>query len=337
MPPLRRAFTLIELLVVIAIIAILIALLLPALQQAREAARRMSCKNNLKQYGLALHNYVDVHGSLPSGHYFRGVFAGTRNLPFGGGTGFSWQSLILPFMDQAPLHNQFNFNVPIAHSGIAESNRNEKLAETPLAYARCPSDPAPTNSLIGDGGADLGEQTNAAVSSYKTNSGSFEENHLGLPHENQDWRNGLFHLDSMIKLRDVTDGLSATIAVGEVSWLQTPTGRIYGSTCPNCGYPHAPGELYIQSWRFMANTQHKMNLPKTANAEFRAESFGSAHVGGSQFLLLDGSVRFVGENIQHTECPWMPANPYDRSGGYAQYGLYQRLSSRADGAVIGEF
>src|SRR6187551_529490 len=160
MTALRRAFTLIELLVVIAIIAILIALLLPAVQQAREAARRMSCKNNLKQYGLALHNYADVHGSLPSGHYFRGMWAGARNIPFGGGTGFSWQSLILPFMDQAPLHNQFNFNVPIANSGMAEANRNEKLAETPLAYARCPSDPAPTNFLIGEGGADIGEQPN---------------------------------------------------------------------------------------------------------------------------------------------------------------------------------
>jgi prepilin-type N-terminal cleavage/methylation domain-containing protein len=336
MAVLRRAFTLIELLVVIAIIAILIALLLPAVQQAREAARRMSCKNNLKQYGLALHNYADVHGSMPSGHLFRGSFAGTRNLPFGGGTGFSWQSMILPFMDQAALHNQFNFGVPIAHTGYAESERNEKLAETPQAYARCPSDPAPSRALIGEGGT-LGEQLTAAVSSYKANAGSFEENHLGLPYENQDWRNGLFHLDSIIKLRDVTDGLSATIAVGEVSWLQTPTGRLYGSTCPNCGYPHAGNELWIQSWRFLANTQHKMNLPKTANAEFRAESFGSAHVGGSQFLLLDGSVRFVSENIQHTECPWTPANPYDRTNNYAGYGLYQRISSRGDGAVIGEF
>jgi prepilin-type N-terminal cleavage/methylation domain-containing protein/prepilin-type processing-associated H-X9-DG protein len=337
MLPRCRGFTLIELLVVIAIIAILIALLLPAVQQAREAARRMSCKNNLKQYGLALHNYIDVHGSIPPGHQFRGHFAGTRNLPFGGGTGFAWQTLILPFLDQAPLYHQFNTSVPIAHSGIAESERNEKLAETAQAFARCPSDPAPSNSLIGEGGADLGEQKNAAVSSYKANSGSFEENHLGLPYENQDWRNGLFHLDSRVKLRDVTDGLSGTIAVGEVSWLQTPTGRLYGSTCPNCGYPHAPGELYIQSWRFMANTQHKMNLPKTANAEFRAESYGSAHAGGSQFLFMDGSVRFVSENIQHTECLWSAANPYDRNGNYAAYGLYQRISSRADGAVVGDF
>src|SRR5436190_12071152 len=132
MAALRRAFTLIELLVVIAIIAVLIALLLPAVQQAREAARRMSCKNNLKQYGLALHNYADTHGSLPSGHYFRGFWAGTRSFPYGGGTGFSWQSLILPYMDQAPLHNQFNFSVPIAHSSYPEAEKNEKLAETPL-------------------------------------------------------------------------------------------------------------------------------------------------------------------------------------------------------------
>src|SRR5687767_15656460 len=115
----RFGFTLIELLVVIAIIAILIALLLPAVQQAREAARRTQCKNNLKQLGLALHNYLDVHGRFPIGQQFRGTWDGTNDsagAAGNGGTGFAWGSYVLPFIDQAPLYNQFDFNVPIANT-----------------------------------------------------------------------------------------------------------------------------------------------------------------------------------------------------------------------------
>lgn len=103
----RRGFTLIELLVVIAIIAVLIALLLPAVQQAREAARRTQCKNNLKQIGLALHNYHDAHDCFPPGQ-IRGW-----NGSFDSGNGFAWGALILPFMDQANLYNLLNPSIPI--------------------------------------------------------------------------------------------------------------------------------------------------------------------------------------------------------------------------------
>src|SRR6266542_1460478 len=111
-------FTLIELLVVIAIIAILIALLLPAVQQAREAARRTQCRNVLKQFGLALHNYHDTFRAFPPGHLHRGLFDGvadTANAAGNGGTGFDWTTMMLPYMDQAPLYNQFNLNVPISN------------------------------------------------------------------------------------------------------------------------------------------------------------------------------------------------------------------------------
>src|SRR3954463_8669310 len=101
----RFGFTLIELLVVIAIIAILIALLLPAVQQAREAARRTQCKNNLKQIGLALHNYHDVFGCIPPGY----IDIGTPNSPTVYDGGWSWASMILPQIDQAPLFNSFDF------------------------------------------------------------------------------------------------------------------------------------------------------------------------------------------------------------------------------------
>src|SRR5262245_48859233 len=104
-----RGFTLIELLVVIAIIAILIALLLPAVQQAREAARRTSCKNNLKQLGIALHSYHDAHRTLPPGYLYR---PNTGSTPPSNAAGFSWGAMSLPFLDQANLYQQFNWNVP---------------------------------------------------------------------------------------------------------------------------------------------------------------------------------------------------------------------------------
>ncbi|MFG0295400.1 MAG: DUF1559 domain-containing protein, partial [Maioricimonas sp. JB045] len=106
----RRGFTLIELLVVIAIIAILVALLLPAVQQAREAARRSQCKNNLKQIGLALHNYHDTHGSFPPGYIARYVSA-TDPASAETGPGFAWGTMILPFLDQSPTYNQLNFSL----------------------------------------------------------------------------------------------------------------------------------------------------------------------------------------------------------------------------------
>src|SRR5688572_26000357 len=105
----RSAFTLVELLVVIAIIGVLVALLLPAVQTARESARRMKCSNQLKQFGLALHNYHDTHNSFPAGHMFRGIFDGNAT-DAQGGSGFGWGTAILPYIEQLSLYNQFNFS-----------------------------------------------------------------------------------------------------------------------------------------------------------------------------------------------------------------------------------
>src|SRR5262245_46944238 len=104
-----RAFTLVELLVVIAIIGVLVALLLPAVQMARESARRMRCANQLKQFGTAMHNYVDNYKAFPIGHMFRGIFDGDAT-DGDGGSGFSWGSAILPYIEQNTLYEQFNFS-----------------------------------------------------------------------------------------------------------------------------------------------------------------------------------------------------------------------------------
>jgi len=336
-PRRRSGFTLIELLVVIAIIAILIALLLPAVQQAREAARRTQCKNNLKQFGLALHNYLDVHGRFPIGHQFRGAWDGVADsagTAGNGGTGFSWGSALLPFIDQAPLYNQFDFNVPIANTSIPGSVKNATLAETVIPVILCPSDTAPPRAAVGAAGA-IGRQLNAAVSSYKGSAGSYNGNQAGWPFNNQDRRNGLFYRDSSIQLRDITDGTSNTIAIGEVCWAQHENSRFYGSVFPQVGYTD---DSNGQSNRFMAMTQDAMNLPVLAsnNAE-RADAFSSVHAGGCHFVLCDGSVRFVSENIHHTNNLWLATDPYNRANGGAGYGTYQRLGSRADGLVLGEF
>jgi len=340
----RPGFTLIELLVVIAIIAILIALLLPAVQQAREAARRTQCKNNLKQFGLALHNYLDVHGRFPIGHQFRGTWDGTADsagAAGNGGTGFAWGAAVLPFVDQGPLYNQFDFNAPIANTSIPASQKNTKLAETVIPIIRCPSDIAPNNANIG-GAAAIGRQTNAAVASYKGSSGSYNGNQGGWPFNVQERRNGLFYRDSSIQLRDVSDGTSNTIAIGEVCWTQHENCRFYGSVDPAVGHASTVNDNG-QSNRFMGMTQDAMNLPvlttppPNGNNGERADAFSSQHVGGCHFVLCDGSVRFVSENIQHTNNLWVAADPYNRSSSGAGYGTYQRLGSRADGLVLGEF
>ena len=341
----RRAFTLIELLVVIAIIAILIALLLPAVQQAREAARRTQCKNNLKQFGLAFHNYLDVTNRFPPGIQFRGMWDGTPDTPGAtgdGGTGFAWGSQILPYMDQAPLYNQFNFNVPIANTGIAASVVNTRLAATVLPMVRCPSDIAPATDNVGGAGL-LGSIRPSAVSSYKANAGSYNNNPGGWPTQPQDRRNGLFYKDSSIALRDLTDGTTNTLVLGEVAWIAPMNARYFGGVDPDLGYSIDGMGNAGQAQRFMATTQYAMNLPvlttpaPNGNQPERAESFSSFHEGGANFVLGDGSVRFISENIQHTTFLWDANNPYDRTNNGAGYGIYQRLASRADGLVIGDF
>jgi prepilin-type N-terminal cleavage/methylation domain-containing protein len=188
----RTAFTLIELLVVIAIIAVLIALLLPAVQQAREAARRSQCKNNLKQVGLALHNYHDTHNVLPPAFF-------TQH-------GWTSTTFLLPYLDQAPMYNRLNVNGPI---NLADASILA-LAKTPLPVFLCPSSP----ETAPDANPDIAVVVNSttyriAVSNYLPISG------------NQDIRctttsvNGIFYMNSRTQFRDITDGMSNTFAFSE--------------------------------------------------------------------------------------------------------------------------
>ncbi len=281
-PRARRGFTLIELLVVIAIIAILIALLLPAVQQAREAARRANCKNNLKQIGLALHNYHDVSAAFPSG--WIGVTNGRASVL--GESGFAWGTMILPYLDQAPLYRQFNFSSPL------DASPNRALLAQHLTVYQCPSDPKPETFQTADR---TGNPVQMATANYAGVFGTVElddcyTSPAGTPPvspEGQCLSDGMFYHNSAVKIRDITDGASNTLIVGERTTFQDPTnGPFYGTWAGALpGVDDAPG-------RFMG---HAGDVPNIAND---IEDFGSSHVGGAHFVMADGHVVFISENIQ---------------------------------------
>jgi prepilin-type N-terminal cleavage/methylation domain-containing protein/prepilin-type processing-associated H-X9-DG protein len=348
----NRGFTLIELLVVIAIIAVLIALLLPAVQQAREAARRTQCKNNLKQIGLAIHNYFDTHNVLPQGHLWHA--ASSTNTALGGGAGWAWSAYLLPYLDGQNLYNMFNFNLSIADyqptvTGGAGPQVtplvNTPLVATPMPWARCPSSIAPENFFWGGGGNP--NWLLLAVSSYKASAGSYDQAHTYLlqqGHTNEEL-NGLFFRGNKVSFRDITDGLSNTIAVGESNWATwAPPGantqygaRLYGIVHPVGAAGTGQGCANSGTNVLLSMTWRPMNPPANTIGGAASESFHSPHEGGVHFLFADGSVHFLSENIQHTQMNWDANNPFDRNNGGRNFGIYQRLGARNDGLVIGEY
>ncbi|MCA9006820.1 MAG: DUF1559 domain-containing protein [Planctomycetaceae bacterium] len=285
----RRAFTLIELLVVIAIIAILIALLLPAVQQAREAARRSSCKNNFKQIGLALHNYHDTHRVFPPGYCRAGTDIYNNFI--------GWGTFILPFLDQANLYNQIQskggFNNKWYDSTFSTIGTIE--AKTVLPAYICPSDPM--------GG------TNSDISGYG------KSNYLMVGSKYPASAPVIaFGRNSDIRIRDLTDGVSNTMLGGERTTQGSNIGGIWiGATGASSGYKiHGAPQFLAESdpSLYLKSTQ----INGTTNAQY---GFSSAHVGGAHFLLGDGRVQFLSENIDKV--------------------TYDRLASINDGNVLGEF
>lgn len=301
----RRGFTLIELLVVIAIIAILIALLLPAVQQAREAARRTSCKNKLKQLGLALHNYHDTHFVFPPGSIGLGwcrssTYGGTDSIQ--NSTGLS---LLLPYIDQAPLYNLIDQET--ARSAQATGyccgyagNTDGTLAGTPADNADemstlldvflCPSDPGRlylTGTAYGVTASPGGAMTNYDVIASRT----LECNLWG----NQSLQTRcMFGENSNTKFRSVTDGTSNTLMVGETT-REVANGE--GLPWGYRGWVHIGVDVNggINVWDIPTGT----TTPLMGVLNSWGQS-GSMHVGGAQYVFADGAVRFLSENINHT-------------------------------------
>ncbi|MDA1013183.1 MAG: DUF1559 domain-containing protein [Planctomycetota bacterium] len=290
----RRAFTLIELLVVIAIIAILVALLLPAVQQAREAARRSSCKNNLKQIALALHNYLDMTGgTFPRGAYVaRGRNCCCSNSDWGRGR--TVHMMLLPYIEQGTLYKQLNFNVRV------DQGANAGLIRTKISTYLCPSASGfQMQTSMFNGGVPVHPHNYPGAGTYhgwagcgrhgnSTINGVFSQR-FGIQEENGS------AADPAFKLRNVTDGTSNTMCFAETA-QGLPT---YVSGALNAQWSNFRG----RGWADPYYNSTLYSIGSTPNSlvsqygGYNASNTVSYHVGGVNVAFLDGRVRFVNDNI----------------------------------------
>ncbi|MBN8601474.1 MAG: DUF1559 domain-containing protein [Planctomycetes bacterium] len=322
----RPAFTLVELLVVIAIIGILVGLLLPAVQAAREAARRMSCGNNLKQMSLAAMNYESSFKRLP------GVAGATTQ------TSFSVQSKLLPFCEQTNLQNLINFQIPLtlgSGGGQSLNPAQQAAANTVISFFVCPSDGGP---LLFQNGGDF------APTNYMCNAGTGEVTPAGVQQYNLAFANdGLFWYTKMTRLAEITDGTSNTMLFAESirgnnsSQTTLPTGDAfrrmlislggsqpaltdaYCATKTSFTGRRGAGWIWGNGMNTSFNTHYQPNqrIPDCAANGMGYLKSASYHPGGVQTTLCDGSVRFIPDTIDHL--------------------TWQALSTRASGEVLNEF
>jgi prepilin-type N-terminal cleavage/methylation domain-containing protein len=287
----RRGFTLIELLVVMAIIAILIGLLLPAVQKIREAANRVKCQNNLKQIGLALHNYESRHGEFPPG-FGSYVMPDDHNSP--AGPGWSWAAYILEDLEQDNLRRQIDLSRSIMHP------MHVPVRTHSLSVFLCPSDPGPKTIPIyefdGSGTFTGNILTEAARSNYVAVFGTGE-----VGEDPPEPADGVFYRNSKTRVADITDGLSNTFFIGErgtrlasITWL----GAIYGSGVPKNPLMGAPSS-WVGEGAAVHCLGHASNEPgHTPNGRAgHVDDFASFHPTGVLFLRGDGSVRIINDTI----------------------------------------
>ncbi|WP_437206173.1 DUF1559 family PulG-like putative transporter [Planctomicrobium sp. SH664] len=299
----RRGFTLIELLVVIAIIAVLIALLLPAVQQARESARRTQCKNNLKQLGLALHNYHDTVGQFPPMIIFDEQLGTTSTEPSWG-----WNVFLFPYMDLTGAYNQLRPGPQRLRNAINDATSLQVL-QTNFPMLRCPTDTAPVLSTQAIAGKMTSRTNYPGVNGngprayyLKTNQnnkmpGVFAGRNVGTP------------------IRDITDGTSNTFIVGERASNREATADTY-THWAGVSHGSQDGSGFQGMLEVAGSTGYHMNTASAVNFGYRSW-FSSLHTGGAQFVMADGAVRFISENMD--------------------FKTYQALSGIADNNVVGEF
>jgi prepilin-type N-terminal cleavage/methylation domain-containing protein/prepilin-type processing-associated H-X9-DG protein len=369
-----RGFTLIELLVVIAIIAVLIALLLPAVQSAREAARRAQCTNNLKQMGLAIHNYQSAINTFPVGSVYTtepGAI-GCLQVTMGASFGHGFFAQILPFMEQTTIYNAINFSIPAgghpstnsAYFGLNSGMINRTGLISQINSFICPSDPGQQPLPFSVDGPAPSSPNAYAQSSYAGMAGTFDiwEWYCGCPPSppfggscsGTIWAqgDGVFRIDTAVRIQAITDGTSNTIAAGEFarfkndpdsnfnSWSRclylsstlAGTGRAEGlassaprinaplqvnnsATYPNSGWSFPTGD--VDSWLFVQNGVYAL--------QYGNFGFKSQHPGGGNFLFADGSVHFLKETIDMGNPNFSP--PINK-------GVYRQLSTVAGGEVL---
>ena len=317
----RDAFTLVELLVVIAIIGILVGLLLPAVQQAREAARRMQCSNNLKQLGLALHNYESTNRKLPAARV-NSACLNTTNLANANRPGQNIHGLatLLPYLEQTPLYNKFNWTGsfgnytrgPAIALPDAVASGNALLATSIIPGFYCPSDGGEVRIIVPTVNNIYAPQLTAdnTIQATKT-CYDFVTNSIGLITYNY-WRTAsvdtrhLFGENSFAGMSTMTDGTSNTLAIGEqtldtvngvtsawayMGWVSMgidPVGK-YNTTFPATG---------LNVWKYNTSALRKGARASWYNA-------ASLHSGGVQFVYGDGSVHFINQSIDEQSLTYL--------------------------------
>lgn len=324
----KRGFTLIELLVVIAIIAILVALLLPAVQQAREAARRTQCKNNLKQIGLALHNYHDTHRAFPPGR-IRNTYSGIVSAWYTGN--IAWLPRILPQMEQGNIFQTIDWNLgqgtsgTDGHGGVNGANPTGARRQIIPAF-RCPSDP-------GSGRVPWVTQAGVSVTGATPNAGYASTNYVAAVGDATRLNAnppGLFGQNTRRQMRDISDGTSNTLIVSEtvIGFYRLSVNDSGNRTLCNAGnkdtnssrqagyswfYSYFPQAAFFSSFVGPNSKEYDCGV----NSDRVNQAARSVHTGGVQGLLADGSVRFFSENIDLQ--------------------TWRNLGNIGDGQVVGEF
>lgn len=311
-----RAFTLIELLVVIVIISILVGLLLPAVQRAREAARQTQCRNNLKQIGIAFHNYHDAFNVVPPGSVAHAsvrvgdVQCGLTTTSYPPKQGHrAWRACILPFIEQAPLFAQINpshgcrpdFANP-GFQGTAGQNSNAELTRFPIPGFICPSARYMVHEF---GQGKIGHPTHYVGNGGVSNGSSVCGSAVSTPQ----FGNGIFSINSATRLAHITDGTSNTIAVGEIA-DPLPFNWMEGSSATAAGHP----------WQTYSNGGWRTSFLQPNSPESwtsMLHSFGSFHTGIVFFVFTDGHVSSISNNVDKT--------------------VYDALFTKAAGEVVSEF
>lgn len=333
-----RGFTLIELLVVIAIIAILIALLLPAVQQAREAARRTQCKNNLKQIGIAMHNYLDVYSTFPGGCWIPNW--GTAPTGYIRTIGnFAWAPSIMPQMELTNLQAASGYGRMSMSNALANATCRSAMQQ-PVAAFRCPSDTAPDlNTLYRI------ETHELATSNYVASNGSYSfRSRVGDPRSDSSvqtgYNNGMFAEvganpnhpgPGFRRIRDVVDGTSNTVMIGERAWqikdADYGAANLWG-VLGSVAAAGADADGYV--WAIACGWVHINSVAKPySNNPNHRRGYSSQHAGGAQFLFVDGTVRFISDNIDH--------NDAGGNNSIQAQSSWSRLQGADDGGVVGEF
>jgi prepilin-type N-terminal cleavage/methylation domain-containing protein len=335
----RQAFTLVELLVVIAIIGVLIALLLPAVQAAREAARRMQCSNNLKQLGIAMQSYHATLNCFPPAYIVNAVASSSQP-----GAGWGWPVFLFPYIEMDPLYKSLDVNKNTLMQIItmaptpAGSATGQRLLLTPINTLRCPTDSS--DDLVPKEWRNYGMTDQPSVCNYVGVMGLFNNG-------GNDRNNGAFSGKNCVKTRDIRDGLSNTLCIGErdkkcfsAMWCGPYDPMATGNDRARKGVYAVLGNVQTKINDIDSNAAEPTSNPPRYNC---STGFGSSHNGVSMFVRCDGSVASISDNVGFNLTMQSPAtqltltdftNANVTTDQAKQLGIFQLLGIRDDDQPI---